>query len=432
VRKVSAALACPAAWRGFLSVLDQGVFSGTNFATSVIIGRLCSRETLGVYSLALSVVFILRGIQGELVSTPYMIYCNRRQGQGLAAYTGSTLVHHLLLSVVGMVCLAGLAGLLALGVGPGALAPVAWVLVGVLPFLLLRNYLRHLAFSHLQVGAGLALVAGVAVFQVGGLLLLWSAGLLGVGSAFAVMGAACAAVCLVWFAVRKQPVRLEPARLGPDWRQNWAFGKWALASFLIGSTTPYVMPWALAIAHGEAAAGMLAACQTVINLASTYAAGVANFLTPRAAAAFAEGGLPALRRVLKGTAVLYAVTLGAFFLAVWLSGDRLATLIFGSRYAGTAPVLAILALSLLVNSLGMTAGNGLWALERPQANFTADMGTFVATMAGIVCLVGPLGVLGTALATLAGTTTGTVLRTFSLLRMAHDLAPLAGPGGGKP
>src|SRR5262245_24649164 len=79
VRRLSSALAGAAPWRAFLSIFDQGVVSGTSFVTSVLIGRLCSQEDLGVYSLALSVVFILRGIQGELTSTPYMICCNRRE-----------------------------------------------------------------------------------------------------------------------------------------------------------------------------------------------------------------------------------------------------------------------------------------------------------------------------------------------------------------
>src|SRR5207244_2970301 len=60
-----------------LSVLDQAVVSGTSFATSVLLGRCASQEDLGVYYLALSVVFFARGVQEQLVSAPYMIYCSR-------------------------------------------------------------------------------------------------------------------------------------------------------------------------------------------------------------------------------------------------------------------------------------------------------------------------------------------------------------------
>src|SRR5262249_7184664 len=82
-----------------LSISDQALVSGASFATSVIIGRTCSKEDLGVYSLALSLVLFIRGIQGELVCSPYAIFSSRREGRDLAAYTGSTLVHYLSLTV---------------------------------------------------------------------------------------------------------------------------------------------------------------------------------------------------------------------------------------------------------------------------------------------------------------------------------------------
>ena len=42
-----------------LSVLDQGVVSGTRFLTTVLIGRACAPEELGLYSLGFSVVLIV-------------------------------------------------------------------------------------------------------------------------------------------------------------------------------------------------------------------------------------------------------------------------------------------------------------------------------------------------------------------------------------
>src|SRR5437879_3484327 len=76
-----------------LSVLDQAVVSGTSFATSVLLGRFTSQQELGVYYLALSVIYFARGVQEQLVSAPYMIYCSRKQGAALAEYAGSALMH---------------------------------------------------------------------------------------------------------------------------------------------------------------------------------------------------------------------------------------------------------------------------------------------------------------------------------------------------
>jgi O-antigen/teichoic acid export membrane protein len=423
----------PSAAKGLLSVLDQAVVSGTSFATSVAIGRACSREELGTYALALSVALFVRGVQGELVLSPYTVYCARRQGPALAAYTGNALLHYLGLTALGTAFLAAFAGVLSLGAGPAGLAPAAWALAAAMPFVFLREYARQVSIAHLRTGAVLGLDASVAALQLGGLALLWWLGLLGAGAAFAVMGGACAAACLGWFVAGRPALAFEPARLGEDWRHNWAFGRWSLASFLVGSTTPYLMPWVVALTHGEAATGLLAACTTLVNCAGTYVTGVANLLTPRAARAYAHGGPSELARLLRGTALLFAVTLGAFCLAVFAAGDLPATLVYGDRYSGTAGVLALLSVAMLAGSLSVTAGNGLWALERPRANFAADVCTAALTAGGALALVPPLGPLGAALATLAGSAGGAAVRWWRLRQLLREARLLAGAleaGGG--
>ena len=69
-RLMATTIARPAVRQGALALLDQAVVSGTSFATSVIIGRLCSKEALGVFYLALTFVYLARGVQGNAGSAP--------------------------------------------------------------------------------------------------------------------------------------------------------------------------------------------------------------------------------------------------------------------------------------------------------------------------------------------------------------------------
>src|SRR6185369_14943605 len=108
---------------------------------------------------------------------------------------------------------------------------------------------------------------------------------------------------------------------------------------------------------------------------------------------------------------------GAFLTLILTTGDWPARLVYGGKYAGTAPVLALLALNMLFNSLGVTAGNGLWAMDQPKANFTADVCTLCVTVLLVLCLVVPMGVLGAAIATVAGTATGVAVRSLTLVRL---------------
>jgi O-antigen/teichoic acid export membrane protein len=408
--------------QGAWSVFDQAIVSGTGFATSVILGRLGSKEDLGVYYLALSLVYFARGILEQLVAAPYVIYGNRKRGAELAAYTGSVLVHQGVLTALVAAALVVFALAVERGLGPAAFSGVAWMLAAAAPVLLFRDYVRQMSFARLQVATATAVDGAVAVLQLGGLLLVAAAGMLDVRVAYFVMAAACGAACLGWLARRPQPMAIAAARIAADWRRNWSFSRWALASQLVGSSMIYVMPWMLAIGHSTGATGMLAAASTLVGLANMFVVGLSNALTPQAARAFASGGVPELAAVLRKTAWIFVAALGTFALAALLVGEPVAIGLYGPKFAGIGPILFTLALALLAGSMGVTAGNGLWAMERPQANFLADVCGLAAAAAAALACVGWLGELGAALAALSGAAVGSSVRGLTLWRVMRGAA----------
>jgi O-antigen/teichoic acid export membrane protein len=436
--------------KGFLALFDQAVVSGTTFATSVLIGRLGSQHELGVYYLALTVVLLVQGLQERAVSTPYTVYCNRCRDQRLASYTGSALLLQFALSATSVLALAVILGLLTLGLGPGELAGAVWVLLGALPLMLLREFLRSLAIAHLRLGRAVALDAVVSALQIGGLLLLAVLGLLSAATAYAAIGAACGVACLGWALQRadwkkvwkklsgtsrpedpagaphrscltpsSSSLSLDRSRVIGDWRQNWSFAKWVIASNLVGESGRYALPWVLAMVHGAAATGLLAASLTLVGVANVFVAGLSKFVTAKAARAYADGGSRSLRRVLAGAAVVMAVVLGGFCLLFLVAGSWLAETVFGPEYAGCGTVTAVLACGVLVTSLGNTVGQGLWAMDRPRANFLPDLSASAVTVYVLVWLVSSHGVLGAAVAILAGAVVGALLRYRALERILN-------------
>jgi len=416
VRAIAALLARPVTQQGALFLFDQAVVSATNFFTVWAVARACSPADLGAYSLAFTIVLFVGGIQQQAISVPYSVYCNRHRGEALASYTGSSLAHQLALSGVAVFGLLGLAGLLAVGLGPVYLTATVWVLLGTLPAFLLRDYLRNVTFAAIRPLVAVVMDVAVSVIQAGSLLLLWWFGTLSVPAVYAAIGAACAAGCAGWFLARWLPIRIVPSHALRQWRQNWTFARWTLASQLLGSCTPQLLPWILAAVHGVAAAGLLAACNTLVGLSYVFIAGMVNFLLPKAARAFARGGAAELASVLRPAAGVFLVVLGALFLAVAVSGDTLLLVVYG-KYAGAGPVAALLALSILVTSLGVVAGGGLLAMERPAATFLADASGAAALLAAAACLVPPLGALGAAMANVVSMSVWSAIRVLTLLRL---------------
>src|SRR5262245_38296209 len=223
-----------------LSVFDQGIVSGTSFATSVLLGRLVSQDELGVYYLALSVFYFARGIQEQLVSAPYMIYCGRKDERDRSEYAGSALVHQ---CVVMLATAAVLSIALAAGVLPAGVQAAFWLLVIAAPLMLVREFARQMSFAHLDLMRATILDVAASLMQFAALVVLAATGQLTIMAALATLAIASGLATVGWLATNRQKKVARMKAAVRAWSHNWIFARWALASQLLASTTPYVMPW---------------------------------------------------------------------------------------------------------------------------------------------------------------------------------------------
>jgi O-antigen/teichoic acid export membrane protein len=176
----------------------------------------------------------------------------------------------------------------------------------------------------------------------------------------------------------------------------------------------YILPWLLAMTHGEADTGMFAASNTLVGLANLFVIGLCNFLTPKSAQAFAREGSEGLSRVLRKATIVFIASLGLFCLIAAFLGNYLALIVYGAKYHGAGPIIAVLSVATLLDALGLTANNGLWAIDRPAANFPADIAQLIVTLGMALWFVFPLGPLGIAIAMVLGRTAGALLRWITL------------------
>jgi O-antigen/teichoic acid export membrane protein len=403
---------------GSLAIADQAVVSGTNFATSILLGWSGKTE-LGIYYLALSMLVFFRGIQEQLITAPYVVYAQRRSGTEAEIYAGSALVHHLALGALSTVVVGAM---LLAGIGPVPMKSVWTLLLGIAPLYLLRDFVRQMLFAQLNLRMALALDVLVAVVQLGLMLPLAMKGLLGVELTWLSIAFASGLAALFWTVGKPGTFRgsLTAARLHA--RENWSFAKWALLTQVIGSSTPYLMPWVVASLHGAMETGLLGACTTIVGLSNMFLIGVGNFLSPRAARAFASGGTPALQKVLWQRGTLCTAALGLASLLAFTIGGPIAGVVYGPDFADCGPIMGLLSLAALANSLGATAGNGLCSMDWPGKNLWADIGTLAISLMAMFVLIPLLGTLGAALATLVTMTADAAMRWFILERTMRAIS----------
>lgn len=419
------------AWDGALSLVDQAVFSAASFLTTILVGRFGSHHDLGTYSLGFTLVLMTMCVANAIITAPYTVYGNRLRGRARDEYAGSLLVYLGLLAGLVAIGLALSAVVLSLGIAQPPAAALLWALAGAIPFVLVRQFARELTFAHLRVATVLVLDIAVALVQVGGLAYLAVSGHLSAVTAHLMVGLACAAGGLGWFALARPSFVVRRDQLAGAFRRNWVFGRWVLASQLSFVCHSYIVYWLVAWKLGIAATGVLAACETIVAFSNPFVFGMNNYLGPRIARAFADGGRSHVRRVVRKSAFFLGGVMAVVCGVVVVWGGKLVCLLYGNAYADRGHTVAILALGVFVSALGQSPGLGLLAMERSDATFRLRLQGLCVTVVAAWFLVGPLGILGAAYALLAGhltTATAAVLTYRKILATAPD----AGQGDALP
>lgn len=400
------------------AVADQALISGTSFVTAVAVGRCCGAESLGLYTLIVAAVAMTVGLADQLITAPYMMFHHHRRGRALTAYQSSVLLHQLLM--IGLTT-AVAAGLTAFTRSPETRL-VGVILTLALPGLLMRAFLREMALAHHRIMELLLLDGWICGCQLLTVTLMMLTGATNLITLFALTGIACLISVMVWWRAVRSQLRFCRRVCRLHWQRNWRFGRWALATHLAGCSTPYVMPWVLFAICGKAETGLLGSASVIVGVANILLSGLADFLTPRAARAYATGGVTRLRSILRSMLAISLLAIGSVCVVAVLFGQPVVDTLYDGRFPDVGLLISLLTFSVLANAVGNVAGNGLWALNLPRANFVADMLTLIVAIAAAPVMIRPWGATGAALATLTACTCGAVARQLIFQQSARTQA----------
>ena len=375
--------------------VDQGIVSVTSFAAAAIVGRVCGQAELGIYSLAVSIFWLVAGIPNALVWMPYTARAPRMSEMRQRFYLGSVTAHLALLA-------AGLA-LLILAIGflpiPG-LAESDWFLpmcVALVPFsllMMLREHLRRVLLAQMNTKALLQIDGPIAVCQLAILAALaWSQHLTAT-SALMGMGVACG-WGVVWMISHSHRFRVRRKKVELHWRSNFQFGRWLVVvsiAWLFGDAS---YRWLIGSLHGLAVLGQYAAAVTTVMFLNPIMLTVQNLARSILSNELARGGRAQLwGKTTQGTQLI-AVGFGVLFLTLAVFGGKLVTFFFSQQFAGLGTVVASLCLGMYFHVLCSPVEAALNALQEGRAMVVASLLRLaVILLAGIplIALYGPLGV----------------------------------------
>jgi O-antigen/teichoic acid export membrane protein len=412
-RRIEAFLANDRA-QAIVGVLDQGIAALTAAIPVVVLGRLAGAHELGLYSLAVSAaLFVTITIQSLFLSGYPFFRAQDRASADLQTF-------HIVFfgfgaqAVVAPLVLCGLLVFPHAGVSlPLGLTTAAFVTTTVL-----RAYLRTLSLVRRDLLAILVLDSIGVVLLATLLAAMVARGTIGVVDFSIVFSITNALFIVAWCCCYAD--RLRPSLSGA-YRyliRSARFGRWAFAGVTCGSMPYYLTPWILTLAQGSEMTGIYAAGSTIAGLVNHAMLGLLRGVEARTAEAFRHS--PAqLRRALVQTFRIVLPALLALVAAVFLLADFAGAIVLPGRAAEAGAVARLLSLALVVGSVRVILGNGLWAMGLPQATLGADLFRGVASIGLAIVGAYYAGALGCAAAVLVGD----IGSTFLLVRRYRTESP---------
>ena len=389
--------------RGFWILGDQAVVSLTNFATTLIIGRLCLKTELGLYTLGFALVMYLSGIPKALIWSPYTAFCPSMDSQQRAEYTASSTLQLLAIAVVALTGLATTGAILGYGSNDWQLARLFGVLAPAALFMMLRDHVRRLCLAWRDVADVFRFDVLVSVLQISGLIFLVRTGFLSGTTAYlAAIFASLAS--LVWLYLRRKNFSWNRLQWTMHLAKNWHFAKWLFGGAVAVLAEQGLYYWSLPYFHDIAAVGVLAASQSVVAFANPVLLGLANYCGPAAATTFAQQGLGAMYRSVRWSSAVLLGFVALFFLGILLWADPIVVTLFGTEFAGNAQVTIAMALGLLSRAMLIPIELGFLAIQRGRFLFFTAIFRLAVTLTLGLALVVAWGAAGVGYGIFVGNT----------------------------
>jgi O-antigen/teichoic acid export membrane protein len=413
-------LYCNGKW--LFALADQGVCSAANFLAGAIIGRSCAPEQFGLYLLAFTVLLLCTDIQAALIWTPYTTTVPLLSSHDRRPYTAAVLVHQLSFGFA--VCLL-LGSLVTVGLAFHHSSPyssISRLLLLAAPVLLCREAARRVCFALLRFRTAFVTDVVISAAQIVSLIFLARHGFISPASAFGAGTAAAVAGLMLWVWLMRAEVLSRPGGMLKHFVHNCSTGGWVFLSGVVWTLLSNAYPWILSATLGTESAATWGVCIAVTASCNPLLLGLQNFMAPRVAHAYAEGGLPLLQRKSVRYSILFCAALVPIAVILLAAGGTIVRRVYGAAYAGHGSIVAIMALNLFALAAGFAPSRALFCLGKARSDALVNVGALFCTASVSVALINLGGVIGAAVGLLLVNTGSSAVRHWLVQRAAVEVA----------
>ena len=352
------------------AMVDQGVVSGVNFLTMVLLARMLGVQQFGEFSIAWLILLFFKSLQAALVVAPMMSIGPKQRDEEQALYYGSVIVQQIAIALTTFLLIVlGLwaSELLTLDLGLGALG---LALASAAATDQLQDFIRRYLYTHQRAfaaflndficyGARILLLAGMLVYakdSANGAIALW-------------LIALASAVAAVIGAFLIGPLRFERGFFISVCGHHWTFSKWIFGSAIFRWMSGHLIVLMSGGILGAYAVGAIRSTTNVLAPVQVFLLALNNIAPVKAARLFHEGGpTPLLRYLGKLTGAGFVMT-AAMVIVGSIFAEEIVGLLYGDEYVPFAYLIHWWAVIYLIGFLEFPLETGLKAIEHTRPLF---------------------------------------------------------------
>jgi O-antigen/teichoic acid export membrane protein len=384
--------------KGGLAILDQGVYSGSNFIFNILLARWLSTENYGAFSLAFAIYLFFTGFHNALILEPMSVFGTAKYSENIESYlAGQFTIHAIITGVLGIFIL-----LVGYALFYFALVDLflSHAVIGVgffLPIMLLMWFARRAFYILGEPGRAFFLSAIYSVCLLGGAFYLHF------------MKIECA---IVWFGIMGLSsltgliilLRLDVINFSSDknsklvWgkllAEQWTFGRWiVLAAFFYFAATQIQIFIAAGMLSLNAA-GAFRALQNFILPMMQVLSAISTLALPSVAFAFGRQNYTDMRRksfIVTSVLIVFSALYASF---LFFFAGHLETLLYAGRYENYIGLIPILGIIPFITSMEIGFSLIVRSLRRPIYYTVLTLGMAVAGVVSGLFLIPSFGVAG--------------------------------------
>lgn len=393
------------------ALADQGMVSGVNFATGIMLARFLGLEEFGRFTLAWMAVLFVNSIQHALIISPMMSFGPKQDPGEQPTYYAAVATQQLAFGAATLALMLGAAAVAAAIVPHWNIGELALPLACAAIAFQVQNFLRRYFFTHGRGGMAFAIDALRYGGQFAFLFWLFESTAMDSATTLWVI-AAMAAIAALVFLPACERMTWCPAAIRATTKRHWHFGKWLTAAELLQWTSCQLFFIVAGGMLGAAAVGALRAAQNLMGFVHILFMGLENIVPTAAARHFHIGGAQRLRTYLLRVTIYGELATGAVAAVMFVAPDFWLELAFGEEYDGYGYLLQWWAVTYFMIFLILPLTAGIRATDHTRTTFVAYLAVTAFSTVAVYPLIFMFGLNGV----MAGLFCAYAVLIFSLWR----------------